>query len=111
MPPAPFLVSRGLKTSNISRLAPKDFHFEFVDMDFVNKLFVAKVLVIRLYCVARSYLISIEEHLCFGIFGIYLRAGFDGSCFAALTIQVGSQPSGHISVVLGLIDFSRFISI
>ena len=58
MPPAPFLVSRGRKPSNISRLAPKDFHFEFVDVDFVNKLVVAKVLVIRLYCVACSYLIG-----------------------------------------------------
>lgn len=77
----------------------------------MSKLRFAKLLVVRLYCAACSYLISIEEHLCFGIFGIYLRAGFDDSCFAALTIQVGSQPSGHISVVLGLIDFSRFISI
>ena len=74
----------------------------------MSKLRFAKLLVVRLYCAAYSYLISIEEHLCFGI---YLRAGFDDSCFATLTIQVGSQPSGHISVVLGLIDFSRFISI
>ena len=77
----------------------------------MSKLRFAKLLVVRLYCAACSYLISIEEHLCFDIFGIYLRAGFDDSCFAALTIQVGSQPSGHISVVLGQIDFSRFISI
>ena len=77
----------------------------------MSKLRFAKLLVVRLYCAACSYLIGIEEHLCFGIFGIYLRAGFDDSCFAALTIQVGSLPSGHISVVLGLIDFSRFISI
>ena len=58
MPPAPFLASRGRKPSNICRLAPKDFQFAFVDMDFVNKLFVAKVLVIRLYSVARSYLLG-----------------------------------------------------
>ena len=77
----------------------------------MSKLRFAKLLAVRLYCAACSYLISIEEHLCFGIFGIYLRAGFDDSCFAALTIQVGSQPSEQISVVLGQIDFSRFISI
>ena len=63
MPPASFLVSRGRKPSNISRLAPKDFHFEFVDVDFVNKLFVAKVLVIRLYSVARSYLLGARRTL------------------------------------------------
>ena len=77
----------------------------------MSKLRFATLLVVRLYCVACSYLISIAEHLCIGIFGIYLRAGFDDSCFAALTTQVRSQPSEQISVVLAQIDFSRFISI
>ena len=53
----------------------------------MRKLPFEKVSVVRLYFMACNCLISIEEHLCFGIFGIVLRADFGDSYFTVLTIS------------------------